>query len=90
MALLLEDNLPPSLAAVPRDLARKPVAAPRGGDQAPRSIFDNDEFDVIAHGRLDATRVSKGKRYEGHVCAWDATCVLGAGVGKAPGLASML
>jgi hypothetical protein len=65
MALLLEDNLPPSLAAVPRDLPLKPVATPllqQASQAPPRSIFDNDEFDVVAHGRLDASRVSKGKR----------------------------
>ncbi|KAI8321437.1 hypothetical protein GQ54DRAFT_289616 [Martensiomyces pterosporus] len=73
---VLEDNLPPSLAALDRAMMDTPHTATTTtttstyatADEAAerllsnrRNIFDNDEFDIFHRGTLDWSRVHRGK-----------------------------
>lgn len=65
--LLLEDNLPPSLQSINRNLSKEEVMKSR--KQAAKttleqrhSVFDKDEFDVFFGNKVDVSKVHKGKR----------------------------
>ena len=66
--LLLEDNLPPSLQDLDRNMPRE--EALKSKQQQPKTlvkqrycVYDQDEFDVFsAAGKIDVSKVHKGKR----------------------------
>ena len=69
--LLLEDNLPPSLKNINRNLTKEEV---RKGRKQPvktileerHSVYDKDEFDVFSRNKVDVSKIHKGKRrYKG-------------------------
>ena len=58
---VLEGNLAPHLAELDQAMGRekkKAVAEPI----VPRSVYEEDEFDVNTHDHIDMSRVHKGKR----------------------------
>lgn len=71
---LLSDSLPPSLAALPRDMGRAPrkPPAPQAAmvpgpllqefRKGRHNIFDGDEFDLFSGKAVDTSRISMGKK----------------------------
>ena len=57
---VLEENLAPHLAAMDQTVGREPepVLAP----QVPRSVYEEDEFDVNTRDKVDMSRVHRGKK----------------------------
>ena len=65
--VLLEDNLPPSLQNVNRNLSKDEVMKSRTQPiktilDERHSIYDKDEFDVFTKSKVDLSKVHKGKR----------------------------
>jgi len=60
---LLEGNLPPQLSSLDQSLGREPSAT--NIDQQPRSVYDEDEFDINSRDHVDASRVHRGKKNKG-------------------------
>lgn len=65
--LLLEDNLPPSLQSINRNLSKEEVMKSRKQPakttlEERHSVFDKDEFDVFSGNKVDVSKVHKGKR----------------------------
>ena len=67
--LLLEDNLPPSLQNMDRNLSKE--EAMKGRKQPVKtlldqrhSVYDKDEFDVFSSNKVDISKIHKGKRRE--------------------------
>lgn len=65
--LLLEDNLPPSLQNMDRNLSKE--EAMKGRKQPLKtlldqrhSVYDKDEFDVFSSNKVDVSKIHKGKR----------------------------
>lgn len=57
---ILEGNLAPHLASLDQSLERQAVE-PKPV-QAPRCIYDNDEFDVNSRDEIDLSRIHRGKK----------------------------
>ena len=65
--VLLEDNLPPSLQNVNRNLSKDEVMKSRTQPlkttlDERHSVYDKDEFDVFTNSKVDLSKVHKGKR----------------------------
>ena len=65
--LLLEENLPPSLQNINRNLSKEEVLKSRKQPakttlEERHSVFDKDEFDVFSGSKVDVSKVHKGKR----------------------------
>merc|ERR1719470_503348 len=60
---LLENNLPPHLAELDQNMPREAnPRVSRGPSPVQRSVFDEDEFDVLSRDRVDTTKIHKGKK----------------------------
>ena len=65
--LILEDNLPPSLQNLDRNLSKDEVMKSRKQPtetllEQRHSVFDKDEFDIFAGNKVDVSKIHKGKR----------------------------
>ena len=65
--LLLEDNLPPSLQNLNRNLTKEEAMKNRKQPvkkilEERQSVYDKDEFDVFSGSKVDVSKVHKGKR----------------------------
>jgi len=58
---LLEDNLPPHLSSLDQSMARQ-VERPPSPEPVARSVYDEDEFDILSRDVVDKTRIHKGKK----------------------------
>jgi len=65
--LLLEDNLPPLLKNINRNLTKEELMKGRKQPvktilEERHSVYDNDEFDVFSRNKVDVSKIHKGKR----------------------------
>ena len=65
--LLLEDNLPPPLQNLNRNLTKEEAMKHRKQPvktvlEERHSVYDRDEFDVLSGSKVDVSKVHKGKR----------------------------
>ena len=58
---LLEDSLPAHLRSLDQSMARR-VERPASPDPVIRSVYDEDEFDVLNRDDVDMTRIHRGKK----------------------------
>merc|ERR1719347_675275 len=60
---LLENNLPPHLLEMDQSLPRQEVKEEdKAPAPVPRSVYDEDEFDVLNRDVVDTSRIHKGKK----------------------------
>jgi len=58
---LLENNLPPHLLSMDQSLPKLEVKA-KESEPVPRSVYDEDEFDVFNRDYVDTSKIHKGKK----------------------------
>ena len=60
---LLENNLPPHLLEMDQSLPKQEVKEEdKTPAPVPRSVYDEDEFDVLNRDVIDTSRIHKGKK----------------------------
>jgi len=61
---LLENNLPPHLAELDQNMPKesKKRVASRGPSPVMRSVYDEDEFDVLTRDKVDTSKIHRGKK----------------------------
>jgi len=58
---LLENNLPPHLAELDQNMPREQIIS-RGPSPVMRSVFDEDEFDILSRDQVDTSKIHRGKK----------------------------
>jgi len=60
---LLENNLPPHLAELDQNMPREQgMMVSRGPSPVMRSVFDEDEFDILSRDQVDTSKIHRGKK----------------------------